>query len=177
VPRDNPMNVSIRPMRSADLDQVLQLLARWNIAPQSPTAETPVPERTNIIIGNTFVAEDAGKIVGVRSFIQLSATEAEGASMAVDPAYQRHGIAKALALAGWRVMWERGIRKIRSETDRSEVVEWLTRDYGYRIIGTAAKRHAFGNSEADHWTVLELDLDETVIRLASEAQGRYPRNR
>ena len=171
------MNVSIRPMRTADLDQVLQLLARWNISPHLPTAERPFPERTNIIISNTFVAEDAGQIVGVRSFIQLTATEAEGASMAVDTAYQRQGIAKALALAGWRVMWERGIRKIRSETDRPEVVEWLTRDYGYRIVGTAAKRHAFGTMDADHWTVLELDLDETVIRLASEAQGRYPKER
>jgi len=164
-------------MRTADLDQVMQLLALWNIAPQSPTEEIPAPERTNIIIDNTFVAEDAGKIVGVRSFIQLTATEAEGASMAVDPAYQRLGLGRALALAGWRVMWERGIRKIRSETDRQEVVKWLTRDYGYRIVGTAAKRHAFGNTNADHWTVLELDLDETVIRLASEAQGGHPKER
>jgi ribosomal protein S18 acetylase RimI-like enzyme len=164
-------------MRTADLDQVMRLLARWNIAPQSPTAEMPDPERTNIIIGNTFVAEDAGRIVGVRSYIQLTATEAEGASMAVDPAYQRQGIGKALALAGWRVMRERGIRKIRSETDRPEVVEWLTRDYGYRIVGTVAKRHAFGNTDEAHWTVLELELTETVIRLASEAQGMYPKAR
>ena len=171
------MTVSIRPMRADDLDQVLQLLVRWNIAPQLPTAEMPDPERTSIIIGNTFVAEDAGQIVGVRSFIQLTTTEAEGASMAVHPAYQRLGLGKALALAGWRVMWERGIRKIRSETDRPEVVEWLIRHYGYRIVGTAPKRQPFGTMDVDHWTVLELDLDETVIRLASEAQGRSPKER
>jgi hypothetical protein len=74
-------------------------------------------------------------------------------------------------------MWERGIRKIRSETDRPEVVEWLIRHYGYRIVGTAAKRHAFGNADEDHWIVLELELTETVIRLASEAQGLYSKER
>ena len=165
------MDILIRPMRPADLDQVMQLLSRWNIAPLSPSREIPHPERTNIIVDNTIVAEDAGRIVGVRSFIQHTAAEAEGASLAVAPAYHKHGIGRALVLAGWRTMWERGIRKIRAETDRPEVVKWLTRNFGHRVVGTIAKRHPFGNPDVDRWTVLELELDERLLLDAGKAPG------
>lgn len=150
--------VAIRPMRAADLDHVMRLLERWNIAPMSPTDDIPNPERTEIIVDNTLVAEDNGRILGVRSFIQLSPTEAEGASLAVDPAYHGQGIGKALVQAGHRMMREIGIRKIRAETDRPEVVEWLVRNFGYRVVGTSSKRHAFGDSSIDCWTVLEMEL-------------------
>lgn len=150
--------VAIRPMRAADLDQVIRLLERWNIAPMAPTADIPDPERTEIVVENTVVAEDDGRIVGVRSFIRLSPTEAEGASLAVDPAYHRQGIGKALVRAGHRMMRESGIRKVHAETDRPEVVAWLVRNFGYRIVGTSSKRHTFGDSSIDCWTVLELEL-------------------
>ena len=157
------IDISIRPMRAADMDQVMQLLSRWNLAPLPPSREIPDPERQDLVVANTIVAEDAGRIVGVRSFIQHTAIAAEGASLAVDPAYQQHGIATALAKVGWRIMWQRGIRKIRSETDRPEVVKWLVRDFGYRVVGTTAKRHAFGIAEVDQWTVLELELEERLF--------------
>lgn len=155
---DKPMGITIRPMQAADIDQVIQLLGRWNIAPISPTKDIPNPERTDIVVGNTIVAEVNGCIVGVRSFIQHSPSEAEGASLAVDPAYHKHGIGKTLILAGHKMMREKGIRKVRAETDRPEVVEWLVRNFGHRIVGTTPKRHAFGDNNISHWTILEIEL-------------------
>lgn len=152
------MGVTIRPMQTADLDQVIRLLDRWNIAPMPPSTDIPDPERTDVVVGNTVVAEDNGCIVGVRSFIQHSPSEAEGASLAVDPAYHKHGIGKALVLAGHRMMQERGIRKVRAETDRPEVVAWLVRNFGHRVVGTMPKRHAFGDKNIGYWTVLEIEL-------------------
>jgi len=150
-------------MRPDDLDQVMRLLARWNIAPISPCAEIPNPERSEIIVGNTVVAEEDGRIVGVRSFIQHTATEAEGASLAVDAAYHGKGIGKALIVAGYRMMLERGIRRVRVETDRPEVIAWLRGNFGHRVVGMTPKRHPFGRSDIDHWTVLEIELTERLL--------------
>ena len=171
----DPVGATIRPMRASDLDQVIQLLARWDIAPLPPSADISNPERTAVIVGNTVVAEDAGRIVGVRSFIQHSSTEAEGASLAVDPAFHKHGIGKALMMTGYRQMLERGIRKVRAETDRPEVVAWLCRNFGHRVIGTIPKRHIFGNKDVDHWTMLELELDERLFIEPSGAEDAHGR--
>jgi GNAT superfamily N-acetyltransferase len=84
---------------------------------------------------------------------------AEGASLAVDPAFHSQGIGEQLQIAGYRDMYARGIRVVRGETDRPETVRWLVARFGHRIVGTVPKRHAFGSPDVDQWTVLELDLD------------------
>jgi hypothetical protein len=38
----------------------------------------------------------------------------------------------------------------------------VLRKFGYRIAGTALKKHRFGLEDAPHWTVLVLDLDRPV---------------
>jgi uncharacterized protein with GYD domain len=55
-------------------------------------------------------------------------------------------------------MRERGIRTVRTETDRPETVRWYVERFGYRIVGTNPKKHAFSLAGVDYWTVLELDL-------------------
>jgi N-acetylglutamate synthase-like GNAT family acetyltransferase len=145
-------------MQSSDLIPVTRLLAYWNIAPVVPSREIPDPERTELIVENTHVALDGDRIVGVCSFIQHSPTVAEGASLAVDPAYHRLGIADKLASAIRREMYSRGVRTVRLESDRPESISWLVRHRGYEIVGTTPKRHAFGAPDIDKWTVLHLDL-------------------
>lgn len=151
------MAIEIRKMHTSDLEQVMNLLARWNIAPIAPSREVPLPERTEVIVDNTFVALDDDRIIGVCSFIQQSPLIGEGASTAVDPAYHRRGVGDQLALAVRREMYARGVRIVRSETDRPETVRWLI-GRGHRVIGTVPKRHAFGSPEITEWTVLEFDL-------------------
>lgn len=152
------MTVEIRKMQSSDLMNVTALLGYWNIAPVAPSSEIPDPERTELIVENTYVAIDGDRIVGVCSFIQHSPIVAEGASLAVDPAYHRLGIAESLASAIRREMYSRGVRTVRLESDRPESISWLVRHRGYQIVGTTPKRHAFGAHDIDHWTVLHLDL-------------------
>ena len=152
------MSIQIRRMLPSDLEQVMRLLAHWNIAPVEPSREVPVPERTEIIVGNTYVATDDGRIVGVCSFFQHSPTLGEVASLGVDPAYHRRGVGDQLGLAMRHAMYALGIRKVRSESDRPETIKWLV-GRGHRIVGTVPKRHAFGSSDVGEWTVLEYDLD------------------
>lgn len=153
------MTIEIRKMQSSDLTHVIGLLSYWNIAPLAPSREIPDPERTELIVENTHVALDGDRIVGVCSFIQHSPIVAEGASLAVDPDYHRLGIAESLAVAIRREMYSRGVRTVRLESDRPESISWLVRHRGYKIVGTTPKRHAFGATDIDHWTVLHLDLD------------------
>jgi hypothetical protein len=56
-----------------------------------------------------------------------------------------------------RAMYARGIRTVRSESDRPETIKWLV-GRGHRIVGTVPKRHSFGSPEVSEWTVLEFDL-------------------
>jgi N-acetylglutamate synthase-like GNAT family acetyltransferase len=142
-------------MRPEDLPAVLALLARFNIAPLAPTPEIPDPERTEVVIGNAFVAAASGRIVGVTSFIERSPTVGEGASLAVEPEFRKRGIAEQLILAGRREMHRRGIRTLHTETDRPE---WFLERWPCRVVGTVPKRHAFGRSDVGYWTILEIDL-------------------
>ncbi len=153
------MPIEIRRMQPSDFMQVMKLLAHWNIAPVEPSREVPVPERSEIIVDNTYVALDGDRIVGVCSFIQHSPVLAEGASLAVDPAYHGRGIGDKLVSASLRERYARGIRTVRSEADRPETIRWLVERMGYRIVGTVPKRHAFGSPAVGQWTVLEFDLD------------------
>lgn len=152
------MTIELRRMRPSDTGHVMNLLARWNIAPLAPSRDVPVPERTGIIVDNTYVALDDGRIIGVCSFIQHSPVLAEGASLAVDPAYHGRGVGDRLALAVRREMFARGVRTIRSESDRPQTIQWLV-GRGHRIVGTVPKRHVFGSPEITQWTILEFDLD------------------
>jgi N-acetylglutamate synthase-like GNAT family acetyltransferase len=152
------MAIEIRKMQPSDFMQVMKLLAHWNLAPLAPSREVPVPERTEVIVDNTYIALDGNGIVGVCSFIQHSPVLAEGASLAVDPAYHGRGVGDKLALAVRHEMIARGVRTIRSESDRPETIQWLV-GRGHRIVGSVPKRHAFGAHGITEWTVLEFDLD------------------
>jgi GNAT superfamily N-acetyltransferase len=142
-------------MRPEDLQAVLALLGRFNIAPRAPTPELPDPERSEIAIDNAYVAVGGGRIIGVSSFFARSATVGEGASLAVAPEFRGRGIAEQLVHACRREMYRRGIRTLRTETDRPE---WFLARWPYRIVGTVPKRHAFGRPDVDRWTVIEIEL-------------------
>jgi predicted N-acetyltransferase YhbS len=152
------MTVQVRKMREADLPEVLRILALWNMAPRPPSVEVPDPERTTIDVANGFVAEADGRIVGTCSYFLLGDGWAETASLAVDPAPQFAGVGVLLQEARLAEMRRRGVRRVRTETDRPATVRWYVRRFGYRVVGTNPKKHAFSLPDVDVWTVLELDL-------------------
>ncbi len=150
--------ILIRKMAPGDLPRVGALLARWNMAPVQPSAAVPNPERTVIADENAFVAEADGALVGVASYFLLDAGRAETASLAVHPDWLGRGIGERLQHARLAEMRERGVRHVRTEADRPETIAWYVRKFGYRVTGTARKKHAFSRVDIDDWTVLELDL-------------------
>ena len=149
------MPIEIRNMTADDLPAVMALLGHWNMAPRWGD---PDAERSGISIDNTFVADEAGRIVGVASFIMQGAESAETASLAVDPDYLGQGLGARLQRARLQEMRRRGVRRVRTEADRPATIDWYIDEFGYRIVGTNPKKHDFGLSDVEQWTVLELDL-------------------
>lgn len=150
-------DVRIRKMDEDDVDAVRRLLDAWNMAPRE---EDPEAERSEIRVDNSFVAECDGRIVGTASYIVHGPETAETASLAVHPDRRGEGIGAQLQVARLEEMASRGIRTVRTETDRPRTIRWYMRKFGYRKVGTAPKKHEFSDPEIDEWTVLELDLRE-----------------
>ena len=153
--------IAIRKMIEDDLPSVMVILRGWNMAPRAASDEMPDPERSGIDVGNGFVATDGGRVIGTCSYIVLSPTLVETASLAVKPAYRGKDVGYRLHVARLDEIHSRGFKKVQTETDRPEMVAWCKRKFGYRKVGTAPKKHAFSLPNVDRWTVLELDLTQT----------------
>ena len=151
--------VHIRKLLPADMTDVMQILKHWNMAPIRPSEDIPVPERDRLEAENTFVATLNGRIVGVASYLNLNNGWAETASLAVAPEYLGCGIGFQLQQARLEEMRNGGISHIRTESDRPDVIQWYIKKFGYRIVGQQAKKHAFGRSDCNYWTILELHLE------------------
>jgi N-acetylglutamate synthase-like GNAT family acetyltransferase len=152
------MEYKIRKMTEDDLDAVMALLGEWNMAPVEPDENNPDPERSTIQIEHTFIAEKENKVVGVGSYLLLSDTVAETASLAVDPSQRGTGIGYALQVARIDEMKKRGITRVVTETDRPETIDWYINKFGYKKVGSHKKKHAFSRTDIDSWTILELEL-------------------
>jgi N-acetylglutamate synthase-like GNAT family acetyltransferase len=150
--------VHLRKMRAEDVPACMAILAGWNMAPRPPSIDNPEPERSGIEVANGFVAEVDGRIVGTCGYIVHSSELAETASLALDPSFKGSGVGFLLQQARLDEMRRRGITRVRTETDRPETIRWYVERFGYRIVGTAPKKHVFSLADVDCWTVLELDL-------------------
>lgn len=148
-------DVVIRKMHDEDVPVAMELLAKWNMAPRVGDADA---ERSGIEVPHSFVAEFEGRIVGTCSYLLLAKDVAETASLAVDPSVKGQGVGYRLQQARLDEMRARGMKKVRTETDRPETIRWYVERFGYRIVGSNPKKHEFSLPDVDTWTVLELDL-------------------
>ncbi|PKO70524.1 MAG: N-acetyltransferase [Betaproteobacteria bacterium HGW-Betaproteobacteria-14] len=158
---DSTSPIHIRKMLEGDVPACMAILEMWNMAPRQASEDNPDPERSSIDIANGFVAEAGGRIVGTCGYIVHNPGLAETASLAVDPSFKGGGVGYLLQKARLDEMRLRGIRIVRTETDRPDTIRWYVEKFGYRIVGTNPKKHDFSLPDADHWTVLELDLAST----------------
>lgn len=156
--------IRIRKMRTEDLEGAMSILRQWNMAPRQDLTDA---ERSEIRVENSFVAERGDRIVGTASYIVHSPEEAETASLAVDPEFRGLGIGARLQEARLREMHERGVRRVRTETDRPATIRWYVEKFGYEKLGTNPKKHEFSLPDEDEWTVLELDLETWAERSES----------
>jgi len=152
------MDVVLRGMRADDLDRVRSILAYWNMAPTPASPEVPNPELPFIPVDATIVATVDGAVVGAGNYVLVGRGRGETLSLAVDPAYRRAGIGTLLQTARLERMKALGVTTVVTDADRPETIDWYIRKFGYRVVGTRPKRHAFGLEGVDFWTVLELDL-------------------
>ena len=151
--------IVVRPMRPGDVPAAMALLAQWNMAPVADRADA---ERSGIPVEDSFVAEQDGRLIGTASYLMLSPEVAETASLAVDPTVRGGGVGYRLQEARLLAMWKRGVRRVRTETDRPETIRWYIDKFGYRQVGTNPKKHEFSLADVDEWVVLELDLARWV---------------
>lgn len=153
-------DIVIRKMLNSDIVDATIILSQWNMAPVAPSPKNPNPERSTINIDNAFVAVQQGKVIGMASYIVLTDTAAETASLAVDPHHRGDGIGYKLQKARLEEMYQRGIRNVRTETDRAETIDWYKTKFGYREMGKNIKKHDFSLPDIGEWTVLELNLED-----------------
>ncbi len=146
-------------MQTMHMHDAMALLEKWNMAPKQASEAMPNPERSKLDTENTFVALLDNQLVGVASYILLGNNRAETASLAVDPEYLGCGIGYQLHMTRIEELKSKGIKHIHTETDRPEVIQWYINKFGYRMVGENPKKHNFGHSDYDHWTILEANLN------------------
>ena len=57
-------------------------------------------------------------------------------------------------------MLNNGIKSLITNADLPFTIEWYKEHFGYREVGKLKKFHEFGNPDIDHWTTLQVDLDQ-----------------
>jgi ribosomal protein S18 acetylase RimI-like enzyme len=110
------------------------------------------------------VAEAEGEIVGVAGFKVLPDGTGKTTLMAVDPRYRGRGLGRRLQEMRMEALLERGCTRVVTNADRPATIAWYQRRFGYRVVGSIAKLHVFGDPEIDRWTTLEADLEEWAAR-------------
>lgn len=100
--------VRLRPMTAQDLPAVARLEQGAFSDPWPASGFRELLQAPQTVMA---VAEAAGQVVGY-SVVAVAADEAELANIAVDPAHQRHGIARRLVGAAMDEARERGARTL-----------------------------------------------------------------
>jgi N-acetylglutamate synthase-like GNAT family acetyltransferase len=139
----------------ADREEMLRVLETVNMH------HVPSPEMDDFDVGQWYVAESGGRVVGVAGFRLLGPPEApvgKTTLLAVDPAQRENGIGRALQELRMEEMRRAGATRVITNADRPETIAWYQRHFGYRKVGEVQKLHEFGLPDVDHWTTLEADL-------------------
>ena len=149
-------NVRIRKARPDDVPAIMKLLKVANMH------YIPSPEMADLDWHYYFVAMDGDRLAGFSGYKVLSDVRAKTQLMVVDPAYRRHGIGYRLHERRLRAMARKGIRKVITNADRPETIEWYKEHFGCREIGKLRKVHEFGDPGIQWWTTLEMDVAEWI---------------
>ena len=121
----------------------------------------PSPEMDDFDVGEWFVAESGGRVVGVAGYRVLrDGPEPTGKTtlLAVYTEERSKGVGRALQELRMELMRDAGATRVITNADRPETIEWYQRHFGYRVVGRLEKVHEFGLLEVDHWTTLEAPL-------------------
>lgn len=150
------MGFRIRPaMLPSDRGAMLDVLKTVNMH------RVPSPEMDDFDVGEWYVAESEGRVVGVAGFRLVGPGDApvgKTTLLAVAPDQRERGIGRALQELRMRLMRDAGAQRVVTNADRPSTIAWYERHFGYRPVGEAPQLHEFGLREVDRWTTLEASL-------------------
>jgi len=143
---------SVRPARESDLPGILAVLSHYNFKVLTPVdgafVDDGMPESIKLYnevselnLGDGFVAEHDGNIVGFAHFKKYDDTTAKTTLISVDPAYAGRDFGKALQKARMEKAWSRGYSKMITFCDNPKACEWYRRHFGYEITGSGENCH------------------------------------
>lgn len=148
------MNFIIEQAKPQDLQQIISVLKPWNMH------HIPSVEVEQIDFETFYVSKYNDNIIGVAGYKILSKTLGKTTLLAVYPEFQGSGVGKALQNKRLKVMYQKGILKVQTNSDRPEIITWYKKHYGYYKIGKVDKLIPFGLENISYWTTLEMDLKE-----------------
>ncbi|NTW10011.1 MAG: GNAT family N-acetyltransferase [Chlorobiaceae bacterium] len=148
------MNYIIEKASPEDLAAILKVMAYWNMH------HVPSAEMEELDLSCFFVARVSGQLAGAAGYKILSPGQGKTTLLGIRPEFSGMGIGKALQDARLDAMYNAGVKKVTTNADREETILWYKKHYGYRQIGTIKKICDFSLSDIDHWTTLEMDLEE-----------------
>jgi len=147
------MNFIIEGAKQNDFDEIIAVLKPWNMH------HIPSIEMEMIDFDTFFVAKIDDRIVGVSGYKILSESNGKTTLLGVYPEFQGSGIGKALQDRRLEAMHKAGVKKVITNADRSDIILWYKKHYGYREVGRLQKLSSFGLDEIASWTTLEMDLE------------------
>ena len=160
------MNYTIEKAVPDDYALILDVMRPWNMH------HVPSAEMADLDISCFFVARISGKLAGAAGYKLLSPKEGKTTLLGIRPEFSGMGIGRALQNARLEAMFDAGVRRVVTNADRQETILWYKKHYGYRQTGTLKKICDFSLSEIDHWTTLEMDLEEFMSSRAAHEEYR-----
>lgn len=151
------MNIRMRYARSSDIENIINVLAKYNMH------HIPSPEMPELDYRFFFVAEDSDKLVGAAGYKIISPEKAKTTLMAVLPEYRGSGIGEKLQLIRMQAAKSLGCEILITNADRPETINWYKKKFAYKEVGRLKKLHSFGLDDVDEWTTLETDLSKVEL--------------
>ena len=158
----------IEKAREDDRRAILDVMRHWNMH------HVPSPEMEELDLDHFFVALAGDGVIGAAGYKILSQTLGKTTLLGVLPDFNGRGVGAALQHARCQAMHRVGVKRVVTNCDLPQTIDWYKRRFGYKQVGTLRKVRSFGDPGIDHWTTLEMDLEAYMRRAdKSEAQRRY----
>lgn len=134
-----PPGVTIRPMRSADLAEVLRIENACFTVPWSGRTFRGLLDRSNASLVVAQEGSPGGPIAGY-AVLWVAGGEAELGDLAVDPQRRRRGVGSGLLAAALEEAARRGARAVFLEVrDSNRAARRLYERGGFRVVGVRSR--------------------------------------
>lgn len=149
-----------------DKEDIIAILKKWNMH------HIPSPEVEELDLSCFFVATSFGKVIGASGYKILSKNRGKTTLLAILPELQGYEIGKQLQDIRLEAMHEAGVKKVVTNSDDIKTINWYKKHYNYHTVGSLKKLCSFGLKNVNHWTTLEMDLDDFFKNKSAKEKKR-----